>query len=115
MNLEKLREHCRENYGAILCDGNGNVLYDPLYDIDESSLNRTDRLGVACCRLNSWKWDGYIGSKPENFDNLPNFDRNDAKRICHPIIMRVLERLFPARYAKKPNKYDYIMPEIKRI
>ena len=115
MNLEELREYCRQNYGARLCDDEGNVLYDPLHDIDESALDRTDRLGVAYCRLNSWEWDEYMGPKPENFDSLPEFDKNYMKRVNHPIIMRILERIFPTRYAKKSTKQDYIRPKIKRI
>ena len=43
-------------------------------EVDEAALNQTDRLGLAFCRLNSWRWDELIGPKPEGFDELPNYD-----------------------------------------
>lgn len=39
--------------------------------IDEAALSRTDRLGLAYCRLNGYQWDDLIGPKPEGFDELP--------------------------------------------
>jgi len=89
-------------------DKQWNVLYDPLCDVDEGALSKTDRIGLAYCRLNDWKWDEFIGPKPEGFDDLPNFDRNDLKRISHPIIMRFLSCVFPGKYKKKLSKDDFI-------
>lgn len=45
---------------------------DPYSHIDENALNRTDRLGLAFCRLNSWGWDEIVGPKPEGFDEMPD-------------------------------------------
>ncbi len=39
---------------------------------DELKLSKTDRLGLAYCRLNSWKWDDIVGPKPAGFDDMPN-------------------------------------------
>lgn len=39
--------------------------------IDEAALSRTDRLGLAYCRLNCYQWDDLVGPKPEGFDDLP--------------------------------------------
>lgn len=41
--------------------------------IDEASLNRTDRLGLAYCRLLQFEWDEILGDKPEGFDAMPKF------------------------------------------
>ena len=41
--------------------------------IDESTLDRTDRLGLAYCRLSGWEWDDIVGPKPEGFDEMPHF------------------------------------------
>ena len=84
-------------------------------DVDENVLDRVDRLGLAYCRLNDWKWDEFIGPKPDGFDKLPDYDPNDLKRICHPILMQILAKLFPRRYAKVLAKDDYINPIMKRI
>ena len=43
--------------------------------VDESTLDRTDRLALAACRLNSGRWDPILGPKPEGFDNLPDYAR----------------------------------------
>lgn len=42
-----------------------------MIQINESELNRTDRLGLAWCRLNCWEWDDLLGPKPPDFDDLP--------------------------------------------
>ena len=39
-------------------------------NIDETTLNFEQRLGLAYCRLNSWQWDDIIGPKPNDFDNI---------------------------------------------
>lgn|GEM_PF-3488221 len=39
--------------------------------IDESALDRIDRLGLAYCRLNGWEWDEIVGPKPDGFDEMP--------------------------------------------
>lgn len=41
-------------------------------NIDETTLNFEQRLGLAYCRLNSWQWDDIIGPKPNDFDNIEN-------------------------------------------
>lgn len=41
--------------------------------IDETKLNTIDRLGLAYCRLNNYKWDDIVGPKPEGFDEMPKF------------------------------------------
>lgn len=61
-------------------------------DIDEDALNYVDRLGLAYCRLNSWKWDPILGAKPIGFDSLPDYDRKEG-------------RLF---HRKRPSKSDYV-------
>lgn len=109
------KELSMKDGGAIIRDKNGNILYDPLYDIDEGSLSKIDRLGVAYCRLNSWKWDECIAPKPEGFDSLPKFDRYGLERIEHPIIMRFLSRAFPEKFAKKLTKDSYIRRAMKAI
>lgn len=38
--------------------------------VDETTLDRTDRLGLAWCRLNLWQWDPILGS-PDYWDSLP--------------------------------------------
>lgn len=47
--------------------------YPAYRDIDESKLDRIDRLGLAYCRLGRFEWDDLIGPKPEGFDDLPNY------------------------------------------
>ena len=41
--------------------------------VDESKLDRTDRLALAACRLNHNQWDPILGPKPEGFDDLPDY------------------------------------------
>lgn len=66
--------------------------------IDESKLSKTERLALACCRLNSWEWDEYIGPKPEGFDAMPEYDRKpNGKRETFP------------------TKADYIDPAVTAI
>ena len=43
--------------------------------VDESQLDRTDRLALAACRLNRYQWDPILGPKPEGFDNLPDYTK----------------------------------------
>ena len=50
-----------------------------LDSIDASSLNKTDRLGLAYWRLKCALWDEILGPKPEGFDDLPKFSK-DIKR-----------------------------------
>lgn len=50
--------------------------------IDEDSLSQIDRLGLACCRLNEFRWDDLLGPKPDGFDELPNFDPKEG-RLFH--------------------------------
>lgn len=60
--------------------------------IKEDELDLVDRLGLAYCRLNSYRWDDYIGEKPEGFDELSNHD------------------------SRKPiTKSDYVRPILKEI
>lgn len=59
--------------------------------VDESELDRIDRLGLAYCRLNSFGWDEIIGEKPPGFDELPNYVKG------------------------KESKYDYVHPAILGI
>lgn len=42
-----------------------------MIQVDESKLNRIDRLGLAYCRLNKGQWDEILGPKPAGFDDLP--------------------------------------------
>lgn len=44
-----------------------------IINVDESSLNETDRLGLAWCRLNNAEWDDILGPKPEGFDEMSKF------------------------------------------
>ena len=53
--------------------------------IDEASLNQIDRLGLAYCRLNTWKWDDVLGPKPEGFDELPDYDKEDEASACQEV------------------------------
>lgn len=69
-----------------------------MLQVDESKLNRIDRLGLAYCRLNDYQWDDLIGPKPEGFDDLP----------------RSVKRRWPWQ-KKKPCKSDYIRPAIEGI
>lgn len=70
------------------------------YDgIDEGHLNRTERLGPAYCRLNSFEWDPILGEKPDGFDNLPNY--TEKRRL--PLFKR------------KPSKCDFVAPAIMAI
>ena len=39
-------------------------------NIDETTLNFEQRLGLAYCRLNSWQWDNIVGPKPNDFDDI---------------------------------------------
>lgn len=93
----------------------GDVFYDPLDDVDESTLSKVDRLGLAYCRFNRWGWDEIAGPKPEGFDGLPDHDRYSAERISHPFIMFILSKLLPAKYAKRPTKHDFISPIMRGI
>lgn len=108
-------EISKRDLGAILYDKEGNLLYHPLYDVDESKLSKIDRLGLAYCQLNSWEWDDYIGPKPEGFDQLPNYDKNELKRIRHPLLMKILAKINPAKYAPIKTKSDFIDIVIQNI
>lgn len=83
--------------------------------IDESKLNKLDRLGLAWCRLNCWEWDEIVGLKPDGFDNLPKFDPYEIERIKYPLTMQLLSKTCPKRYAKHPSKRDFIRPAKKMI
>lgn len=76
-------------------------------DIDETKLNETDRLGLACCRLNCWQWDEIVGPKPDDFDELPNYLplRYKVKRFLHRVSKGKLYR----------TKHDYLMPVLDRL
>lgn len=39
--------------------------------VDETTLDRTDRLGLAWCRLNQGQWDPILGAPPDFFEYLP--------------------------------------------
>ncbi|NCE63678.1 hypothetical protein D1159_03570 [Pseudoflavonifractor sp. 524-17] len=109
------REYSKKHDGMTIVDSQGNELYNPLYDVDESSLSKVDRLGLAYCRFNNYHWDEIVCPKPEGFDDLPNHDRYGLERISHPFIMSVLSKLFPKKYAKKVTKYDLVMPIMRGI
>lgn len=91
------------------------VLRDPLYNVDENSLCKVDRLGLAYCRLNGYGWDDIIGPKPKGFDGLPDYDPYAVERIHHPIIMGILAKLFPEKYGRKPTKHDFVYPAMRGI
>lgn len=59
--------------------------------VDKSKLDRTDRLGLAWCRLNSFVWDEIIGEKPPGFDELPNYAEGKASKhdYVHPAILGI--------------------------
>lgn len=42
---------------------------------DESKLNWVDRLGLAYCRLNSWKWDDLLGPSPDGFSDMSKTEK----------------------------------------
>lgn len=69
-----------------------------MFQVDESKLNRVDRLGLAWCRLICYKWDELIGKKPDGFDDLP--DTNPKRKPWQK---------------RKPSKADYIRPAYKAI
>lgn len=58
-----------------------------------------DRLGLAYCRLNSWKWDELFGPKPDEFEDLPDYNRpGEAKKTKEDYIapiMRSIEQNCP--------------------
>jgi len=54
-----------------------------LDSIDVSSLNKTDRLGLAYSRLKCALWDEILGPKPVGFDDLPKFSE-DIKKPFRP-------------------------------
>lgn len=70
-----------------------------LPSIDESELNRVDRLGLAYCRISSYGWDDILGDKPPLYDNLPNYV--PEPRV--PFLKR------------KPSKHQYIWPAARAI
>ena len=43
-----------------------------LNQIDESTLEWRDRLGLCYVRLLRYQWDDILGPKPKDFDSLPN-------------------------------------------
>ena len=63
-----------------------------------------DRLGLAWVRANKWEWDEEVlGPKPENYDNLPNYNSGDkSKRDYIAPAMRQIEnelsRMVTSRY-----------------
>lgn len=61
-----------------------NTLRQRLDAIDTSTLNKTDRLGLAYIRLKCVSWDEILGPKPEGFDDLPKFSK-DIKRPFRPL------------------------------
>lgn len=68
--------------------------------IDESKLDRIDRLGLAYCRLNGYQWDDYIGPKPEGFDQMP-IDRPKPKLL--------------RKHRCVPCKADFVSPAMHAI
>lgn len=69
--------------------------------VNESTLNETERLGLAWCRLNMWEWDDYL-PRPKGFDQLPHH----PKYISWPIRWRVSSKL---------TQEDYIIAAMKNI
>lgn len=84
-------------------------------NVDESKLNKLDRLGLAWCRFNRWEWDELAGPKPDGFDDLPEFDPYEAERAKHPYTMKLLSKVHPKRYAKRLSKSDFTRPALKGI
>lgn len=70
-----------------------------LSEEQEKELNFVDRLGLACCRLNSWEWDDILGPKPDGFDELPWYDNRKLKRFRKKI----------------KTKSDYLLPMMHEI
>lgn len=66
--------------------------------VDESKLNRTDRLGLAWCRLNCGVWDEILGPMPDGFEDLP--------------LVTLERRIFQK---KQPCKFDFIAPAKRAI
>lgn len=70
-----------------------------MIQVDESILNRTDRLGLAYCRLNNGEWDEILGPKPAGFDDLPRFPQKPK---------------WPWQ-KKGPSKADFTWPAMRAI
>lgn len=50
--------------------------------IDKSRLNPEARMGLAYCRMNCFKWDEYMGEKPEGFEkNKYELLKSSMKKI----------------------------------
>lgn len=87
----------------------------PTRPIVEESLSHTERLALAWHRLNTWEWDEYIGSKPDGFDELPNYfpmrflsARKPLSKFyyVHPVMMVIEETI--GRYALWKFSNDYL-------
>ena len=72
-----------------------------LDSVDTSTLSKTDRLGLACCRLDCVLWDEILGPKPDGFDGLPEFSKDDS-RPFH-------------RHRHTRSKHDYTKPAYDAI
>lgn len=66
--------------------------------VDESKLNRTERLALAVHRLENGQWDSFLGTKPEGYDDLPDYE---------PL------SYFPRK--RKPCKFEYAIRARKAI
>lgn len=73
--------------------------------VDEATLNRTDRLGLAYCRLNLYEWDNILGPKPSGFDDLPDYLPTRRRRK----LRRVCSGAYPM------SKEDYVKPAMTAI
>lgn len=58
--------------------------------VDESNLNRIDRLGLAYCRLNNWEWDEILGPKPDGFDSLSREEKYERTRPAWDAILSII-------------------------
>ena len=71
-------------------------------NIDETTLNFEQRLGLAYCRLNSWQWDDIIGPKPNDFDNIEDL------LVKNEYLYEPFQRIINIIGERNCNKYWWI-------
>ena len=71
-------------------------------NIDETTLNFEQRLGLAYCRLNSWQWDDIVGPKPNDFDNIEDL------LVKNEYLYEPFQRIINIIGERNCNKYWWI-------
>ena len=76
-----------EGFNSLTIDTRAN-----LASVDESQLSFRDRIGLACCRVNCYVWDPFLGPEPKG---------KDAMHYAHRALRSILGEAECSRYWHK--------------